>query len=39
VGTLGSGFDAAGKGYFRISTFNSWEDVEEVMQRIAEMPC
>jgi LL-diaminopimelate aminotransferase len=34
VGTPGSGFGAAGEGYFRISAFNSRESVEEAMQRI-----
>ncbi|BAY07355.1 LL-diaminopimelate aminotransferase [Calothrix sp. NIES-2098] len=34
VGTPGSGFGAAGEGYFRISAFNSRENVEEAMQRI-----
>lgn len=36
VGTPGSGFGAAGEGYFRISAFNSRENVETAMQRIAE---
>ncbi|MBF2027739.1 MAG: LL-diaminopimelate aminotransferase [Oscillatoriales cyanobacterium C42_A2020_001] len=36
VGTPGSGFGAAGEGYFRISAFNSRENVNEAMQRIAE---
>jgi LL-diaminopimelate aminotransferase len=35
VGTPGSGFGAAGEGYFRISAFNSRENVVEAMQRIA----
>jgi LL-diaminopimelate aminotransferase len=35
VGTPGSGFGAAGEGYFRISAFNSRENVEEAMTRIA----
>jgi LL-diaminopimelate aminotransferase len=35
VGTPGSGFGAAGEGYFRISAFNSRENVEEAMGRIA----
>ena len=35
VGTPGSGFGAAGEGYFRISAFNSRENVEEAMRRIA----
>lgn len=36
VGTPGSGFGAAGEGYFRISAFNSRENVESAMQRITE---
>ena len=36
VGTPGSGFGAAGEGYFRISAFNSRENVEVAMQRIAD---
>ncbi len=34
VGTPGSGFGAAGGGYFRISAFNSRANVEEAMKRI-----
>lgn len=34
VGTPGSGFGAAGEGYFRISAFNSRENVEAAMKRI-----
>jgi LL-diaminopimelate aminotransferase len=34
VGTPGSGFGAAGEGYFRISAFNSRANVDEAMQRI-----
>ncbi|MGB3492524.1 MAG: LL-diaminopimelate aminotransferase [Elainellaceae cyanobacterium] len=34
VGTPGSGFGAAGEGYFRISAFNSRDNVEEAMGRI-----
>jgi LL-diaminopimelate aminotransferase len=34
VGTPGSGFGAAGEGYFRISAFNSRANVEEAMTRI-----
>ncbi len=34
VGTPGSGFGAAGEGYFRLSAFNSRENVQEAMQRI-----
>jgi LL-diaminopimelate aminotransferase len=36
VGTPGSGFGAAGEGYFRISAFNNRENVEEAMRRITE---
>jgi LL-diaminopimelate aminotransferase len=36
VGTPGSGFGAAGEGYFRISAFNSRTNVEEAMKRISE---
>jgi len=36
VGTPGSGFGAAGEGYFRISAFNSRENVLEAMKRIRE---
>jgi LL-diaminopimelate aminotransferase len=35
VCTPGSGFGAAGEGYFRISAFNSRENVEEAIARIA----
>ncbi|MBM3602812.1 MAG: LL-diaminopimelate aminotransferase [Alphaproteobacteria bacterium] len=34
VGTPGSGFGAAGEGYFRLSAFNSRANVDEAMQRI-----
>lgn len=34
VGTPGSGFGAAGEGYFRISAFNDRANVETAMQRI-----
>lgn len=34
VGTPGSGFGAAGEGYFRISAFNSRDNVLEAMKRI-----
>ena len=34
VGTPGSGFGAAGEGYFRISAFNSRENVERAMARL-----
>jgi LL-diaminopimelate aminotransferase len=36
VGTPGSGFGAAGEGYFRLSAFNSRANVEEAMARIAQ---
>ncbi len=36
VGTPGSGFGAAGEGYFRISAFNSRDNVNEAMQRITK---
>ncbi|KKD34888.1 MAG: LL-diaminopimelate aminotransferase [Limnoraphis robusta] len=36
VGTPGSGFGAAGEGYFRISAFNTRENVNEAMKRITE---
>lgn len=36
VGTPGSGFGAAGRGYFRISAFNSRANVEEATRRIVE---
>ena len=36
VGTPGSGFGAAGEGYFRISAFNSRANVEQAMARISE---
>ncbi len=34
VGTPGSGFGACGEGFFRLSSFNSRENVEEAMERI-----
>jgi len=36
VVTPGSGFGAAGEGYFRISAFNSKENVQEVCRRISD---
>ena len=36
VGTPGSGFGASGEGYFRLSAFNSRENVEEALKRIRE---
>ncbi len=37
VGTPGSGFGAAGEGYFRLSAFNSRENVEEALLRIHKL--
>jgi len=37
VGTPGSGFGAAGEGYFRLSAFNSRENVIKAMQRIVKL--
>ena len=37
VGTPGSGFGAAGEGYFRLSAFNSRNNVEEAMRRISSI--
>ncbi len=37
VGTPGSGFGAAGEGYFRLSAFNSRKNVEEAMRRIVSI--
>ena len=34
VGTPGSGFGAAGEGYFRLSAFNSLENTEKAIERI-----
>ena len=36
VGTPGSGFGAAGEGYFRISAFNSRANVVEAMERVTQ---
>lgn len=36
VGTPGSGFGASGEGYFRLSAFNSRENVEEAVRRFAQ---
>jgi len=35
VGTPGSGFGAAGEGFFRLSAFNQRDQIEEAMDRIA----
>ncbi|WP_166828787.1 LL-diaminopimelate aminotransferase [Thalassoroseus pseudoceratinae] len=37
VGTPGSGFGAAGEGYFRLSAFNSRANVEEAVGRLNKM--
>ncbi|MFL0724944.1 MAG: LL-diaminopimelate aminotransferase [Prochlorococcus sp.] len=37
VGTPGSGFGAAGEGYFRLSAFNSRSNVQSAMTRIAAL--
>ncbi len=37
VGTPGSGFGPAGEGYFRLSAFNSRENVDEAIRRIGEV--
>jgi LL-diaminopimelate aminotransferase len=34
VGTPGSGFGPSGEGYFRLSAFNSRENVEEALRRL-----
>jgi LL-diaminopimelate aminotransferase len=36
VGTPGSGFGAAGEGYFRLSAFNSRENVNEAVRRFKD---
>ena len=36
VGTPGSGFGPSGEGYFRISAFNSHENVDLAIERIAK---
>jgi LL-diaminopimelate aminotransferase len=37
VGTPGSGFGPSGEGYFRLSAFNSRENVEEAIARVARV--
>ena len=37
VGTPGSGFGAAGEGFFRLSAFNQRDAVEEAMERISRL--
>ena len=36
VGTPGSGFGASGEGYFRLSAFNSRDNVNEALRRVRE---
>ncbi|MGE3314954.1 MAG: LL-diaminopimelate aminotransferase [Planctomycetaceae bacterium] len=37
VGTPGSGFGASGEGYFRLSAFNSRENVQEAVERFVKV--
>ena len=37
VGTPGSGFGECGEGYFRLSTFGSFEDKKEAAERIVRL--
>jgi len=37
VTTPGAGFGRCGEGFFRISAFNSRENVEEVVRRVAAL--
>ena len=37
VGTPGSGFGASGEGYFRLSAFNSRENVEQAVERFQRL--
>ena len=37
VGTPGSGFGASGEGYFRLSAFNSRENVEKAVERFQQL--
>jgi LL-diaminopimelate aminotransferase len=36
VGTPGAGFGSAGEGYFRLSAFNSRENVDEAVARVTK---
>ncbi|WP_461810424.1 LL-diaminopimelate aminotransferase [Faecalimonas sp.] len=38
VGTSGSGFGAAGEGYFRLTGFGSEEDTKKALERISALP-
>ena len=37
VGTPGSGFGASGEGYFRLSAFNSRDNVQEAVRRFQQL--
>jgi LL-diaminopimelate aminotransferase len=37
VGTPGVGFGEYGEGYFRLTTFNTYENTAEAMRRINEL--
>jgi LL-diaminopimelate aminotransferase len=37
VGTPGSGFGASGEGYFRLSAFNSRDNVEQAVERLQKL--
>lgn len=37
VVTPGSGFGSAGEGYFRVSAFNSRQNVQEVCKRLSAL--
>ena len=37
VGTPGSGFGASGEGYFRLSAFNSRENIEQAVKRFQSL--
>ena len=37
VGTPGSGFGASGEGYFRLSAFNSRENIVQAVERFQEL--
>jgi LL-diaminopimelate aminotransferase len=37
VGTPGSGFGFSGEGYFRLSAFNSRENIERAVERLQQL--
>ena len=37
VGTPGSGFGSAGEGYFRLTAFNTRENTEKAIERLANL--